>query len=120
MVLLIFIFGKIFIVEYLDLELGFWFEFEYFVIVNEMKDNGGKFIFLSLLDGFQVLQGLEVNEVFIVEKWGVEELYVVNKVCVCLFDFVVVKDFLLEDGEIFDVFLFGGILGRFMKLSFLQ
>jgi|SRR5687767_6087933 ribosome biogenesis SPOUT family RNA methylase Rps3 len=109
--------GKTFIVEHLDPELGPWSELEYLAIANETKDNGGKFILSSLPDGFQVPQGLEANEAFTAEKRGVEELYAANKARVCLLDPAAAKDLSPEDGETFDAFLFGGILGRFMKPS---
>jgi ribosome biogenesis SPOUT family RNA methylase Rps3 len=48
---------------------------------------------------------------FISETRGVEELYANDKSRVCLLDPAAAKDLSPEDGDVFDVFLFGGILG---------
>lgn len=104
--------GKTFIVEHLDPELGPWSELEYLAIANETKETGGRFILSSLPDAFQVPEGLKVNDAFTAEKRGVEELYAANKARVCLLDPAAAKDLSPEDGETFDAFLFGGILGE--------
>ncbi|KAH8169241.1 putative SAM-dependent RNA methyltransferase domain-containing protein [Sarocladium implicatum] len=103
--------GKTFIVEHLDPELGPWSELEYLAIADETRQTNGKFILSSLPDGFQVPQGLKANAAFTAEKRGVEELYADNKARVCLLDPAAAKDLSPEDGENFDAFLFGGILG---------
>ena len=61
---------------------------------------------------FQVPQGLKDNAAFTAERKGVEELYAENKSRVCLLDPAAAKDLSPEDGETFDAFLFGGILGK--------
>jgi ribosome biogenesis SPOUT family RNA methylase Rps3 len=104
--------GKTFIVEHLDPELGQWSELEYLTIANETKETGGKFVLSSLPDEFQVPEGLKANEAFTAERRGVEELYAANKARVCLLDPAAAKDLSPEDGETFDAFLFGGILGE--------
>lgn len=103
--------GKTFIVEHLDPELGPWSELEYLAIADETKQTNGNFILSSLPDGFQVPEGLKANAAFTAEKRGVEELYADNKARVCLLDPAAAKDLSPEDGETFDAFLFGGILG---------
>ncbi|KAK5987102.1 Protein arginine N-methyltransferase SFM1 [Cladobotryum mycophilum] len=103
--------GKTFIVEHLDEELGPWSELEYQAIANETRDTHGKFILSSLPPAFQVPAALTANEAFTAENRGVEELYAANKSRVCLLDPAAAKDLSPEDGDAFDAFLFGGILG---------
>jgi ribosome biogenesis SPOUT family RNA methylase Rps3 len=106
--------GKTFIVEHLDEELGPWSELEYLAIAKETKATGGAFILSSLPPAFNVPAGLQANDAFKAEQRGVEELYAApeRKARVCLLDPAAAKDLAPEDGESFDVFLFGGILGE--------
>ena len=46
-----------------------------------------------------------------VETRGIEEIYADRKDKVCLLDPAASKDLSPEDGDRFDIFLFGGILG---------
>lgn len=103
--------GKTFIVEHLDEELGPWSELEYLAIASETQATGGSFILSSLPEAFKVPAGLSSNPAFKAERRGVEELYATNKSRVCLLDPAAAKDLSPEDGETFDAFLFGGILG---------
>ncbi|KAF4965196.1 hypothetical protein FZEAL_10788 [Fusarium zealandicum] len=103
--------GKTFIVEHLDPELGPWSELEYLAIATETQDTKGSFILSSLPPTFQVPADLASNPAFTAEQRGVEELYAANKSRVCLLDPSAAKDLSPEDGETFDAFLFGGILG---------
>ncbi|KAH7149338.1 SAM-dependent RNA methyltransferase [Dactylonectria estremocensis] len=103
--------GKTFIVEHLDPELGPWSELEYLAIASETKATGGSFILSSLPPTFQVPADLASNPAFKAENRGVEELYAGQKSRVCLLDPAAAKDLSPEDGETFDAFLFGGILG---------
>ncbi|CEJ80178.1 Putative DUF431 domain-containing protein [[Torrubiella] hemipterigena] len=102
---------KTFIVEHLDPELGPWSELEYKTIAAESKTTNCSFILSSLPDEFKVPQALQDNDAFTAEKRGVEELYAANKSRVCLLDPAAAKDLAPEDGDSFDAFLFGGILG---------
>lgn len=108
--------GKTFIVEHLDEELGPWSELEYLAIAKETQATNGTFILSSLPEGFQVPTDLRSNDAFSAEHRGVEELYAANKARVCLLDPAASKDLSPGDGEAFDAFLFGGILGRFSRL----
>lgn len=105
--------GKTFIVEHLDEELGPWSELEYLAIASESQATGASFILSSLPDAFQVPAGLSSNSAFKAERRGVEELYAANKSRVCLLDPAAAKDLSPDDGDTFDVFLFGGILGMY-------
>ncbi|KAJ6440391.1 ATP-dependent RNA helicase DBP5 [Purpureocillium lavendulum] len=103
--------GKTFIVEHLDPELGPWSELEYAAIASETRDSRGRFILSSLPPAFRVPEALAGNAAFTAERRGVEELYAANKARVCLLDPAAAKDLAPEDGDAFDAFLFGGILG---------
>lgn len=102
---------KTFIVEHLDPELGPWSELEYLAIGRESKATGARFVLSSLPDAFRVPEGLQTNDAFTAEKRGVEELYASDKSRVCLLDPAAERDLGPDDGDKFDAFLFGGILG---------
>lgn len=104
--------GKTFIVEHLDPELGPWSELEYKAIAAETQASNGQFILSSLPEAFKTPEGLSSNPAFTAERRGVEELYAADKTRVCLLDPAAAKDLSPDDGETFDAFLFGGILGE--------
>lgn len=103
--------GKTFIVEHLDPELGPWSELEYAAIAAETRDSRGRFILSSLPPSFRVPEALAANAAFSAEQRGVEDLYAADKSRVCLLDPSAAKDLSPADGDAFDAFLFGGILG---------
>ncbi|TPX17617.1 uncharacterized protein E0L32_012097 [Thyridium curvatum] len=103
--------AKTYIVEHLDPELGPWSELEYIAIANESHQAGAKFCLSSLPAGFKVPETLQSVPAFVAENRGVEEIYAQDKSRVCLLDPSAAKDLSPEDGETFDAFLFGGILG---------
>lgn len=102
---------KTYIVEHLDEELGPWSELEYLAIARESNDAGSTFCLSSLPPGFKVPEALNAVPSFTAESRGVEEIYASDKTRVCLLDPAAAKDLSPEDGDDFDVFLFGGILG---------
>ncbi|PHH53520.1 Protein arginine N-methyltransferase SFM1 [Ceratocystis fimbriata CBS 114723] len=103
---------KTYIVEHLDPELGVWSELEYIAIAKETGAVGGTFCLSSLPQAFVVPEKLSLHKAFKAENRGVEELYAGDlKSRVCLLDPAATKDLCPEDGEKFDAFLFGGILG---------
>ncbi|KAM7203774.1 hypothetical protein V8F33_002089 [Rhypophila sp. PSN 637] len=102
---------KTYIVEHLDEELGPWSELEYLAIARESHDAGSTFCLSSLPAGFKVPEALNAVLSFKAESRGVEEIYASDKTRVCLLDPAAAKDLSPEDGDNFDVFLFGGILG---------
>ena len=61
---------------------------------------------LKLPENLQQAKGLNV------ETRGIEEIYADRKNRVCLLDPAAAKDLSPEDGDNFDIFLFGGILGK--------
>lgn len=103
--------SKTYIVEHLDEELGPWSELEYITIAKESQEAGARFCLSSLPAAFKVPERLAAVPAFTPTSQGVEEIYAADKSRVCLLDPAAKKDLSPEDGETFDVFLFGGILG---------
>jgi ribosome biogenesis SPOUT family RNA methylase Rps3 len=103
--------SKTFIVEHLDPELGPWSELEYIAIAKESEAAGSTFTLSSLPPDFQVPSALEAVPAFVAEHRGVEEIYAADKSRVCLLDPAASQDLSPADGDKFDAFLFGGILG---------
>jgi ribosome biogenesis SPOUT family RNA methylase Rps3 len=103
---------KTFIVEHLDPELEEWSSLEYASIATESLSAGCKFFLTSvpkelvLPARLQNLPGLEVEHRSVEDIYGGEA-----KGNVCLLDPAAKEELRPEDGERFDVFLFGGILG---------
>lgn len=106
---------KTYIVEHLDEELGPWSELEYIAIAEESQGAGSAFVLSSLPQSFVAPESLQAIPAFKAENRGVEELYAQDKTRVCLLDPAAAKDLSPEDGDKFDVFLFGGILGMFIE-----
>ena len=102
--------GKTYIVEHLDEELGQWSELEYITIARET----GNFCLSSIPPTLVLPQELKDTPGFVAETRGVEEVYgqdPAKKARVCLLDPAATEELSPEDGDLFDVFLFGGILG---------
>lgn len=114
--------GKTYIVEHLDDELGPWSELEYITIAKESHQAGSKFCLSSVPASLELPQALQAVPGFTADGRSVETLYASDKSRVCLLDPSATKELSPEDGQTFDVFLFGGILGRLhsMCLSILQ
>ena len=105
--------SKTYIVEHLDPELGPWSALEYKAITKESAEAGSTFC-LSCVPKSLVLPNDLLHEPgFSVEQRGVEELYADRKGKVWLLEPAAKVELSPEDGERFDVFLFGGILGQF-------
>lgn len=109
--------GKTYVVEHLDDELGPWSELEYLTIAQETQEARGQFVLSSLPPTLKVPQGLTDIPAFRPETKGVEDVYAEDKTRVCLLDPSASKDLAPEDGDTFDVFLFGGILGKLLSLA---
>lgn len=114
---------KTYIVEHLDPELGPWSELEYITIARETARAGGTFVLsgvpAALAAELPKRLGLEGEEAaFRVETRGVEDLYAGEELRrrVCLLDPRAEKDISPDDKGVFDVFLFGGILGMLVFL----
>lgn len=110
---------KTYIVEHLDPELGQWSELEYLAIAKETHASQGTFLLSSLPTAFNVPPALAQVPAFKAEHRGVEELYAADKSRVCLLDPAASSDLSPDDGDKFDVFLFGGILGMFCSFTYI-
>jgi ribosome biogenesis SPOUT family RNA methylase Rps3 len=102
---------KTFIVEHLDPELEEWSSLEYASIATESVSAGCKFFLTSVPKELVLPQRLQNLPGLNVEHRSVEEIYQNEKTRVCLLDPAAKKELSPEDGEMFDIFLFGGILG---------
>ncbi len=104
--------GKTFVVEHLDPELEAWSSLEYSTIASECHASGSHFLLSSVPASLKLPENLRGAEGLSVETRGIEEIYSNSKDKVCLLDPAATKDLNPEDGDIFDIFLFGGILGK--------
>ncbi|KAK3074728.1 hypothetical protein LTR53_002603 [Teratosphaeriaceae sp. CCFEE 6253] len=102
----------IFVVEHLDPELEAWQTLEYRCIYQECKDSGADFILSGVADALGVQKQLALPT-DVVQQRSIETLYSSPgaRQRVCLLDPKGERDIGPDDGDLFDVFLFGGILG---------
>jgi ribosome biogenesis SPOUT family RNA methylase Rps3 len=107
---------KTYIVEHLDDELGPWSELEYVTIAKESYQAGAKFCLSSVPPALVLPAALKHVPGFKADQRSVEMLYAEDKTRVCLLDPSATKELSPDDGERFDVFLFGGILGKLLAL----
>ncbi|KAH9881488.1 hypothetical protein IAQ61_000213 [Plenodomus lingam] len=103
--------GKTFVVEHLDPELEAWSSLEYSTIAAESHAAGAQFLLSSVPASLKLPANLQAIQGLTVETRGIEEMYAHKKDKVCLLDPAASKDLSPEDGDEFDIFLFGGILG---------
>lgn len=103
---------KTFVVEHLDPELEEWSSLEYAAVASECHDTGTQFLLSSVPESLKLPQNLQQAKGLHVETRGIEEIYADRKDKVCLLDPAAAQDLSPEDGDAFDIFLFGGILGR--------
>ena len=103
--------------EHLDPELGPWSALEYQAIALESALSGVDFCLSSVPEELELPPELRKSTNLVVEHRGVEEVFQNDKNRVCLLDPAAKAELCPEDGENFDVFLFGGILG--MKATML-
>jgi len=104
---------KTYIVEHLDTELEAWSTLEYLTISQETHASGSRFLLTSVPKDFTLPSQLTDVEGLTIEHNSVEELFADRKDVVCLLDPSAKEELSPEDGEAFEVFLFGGILGMF-------
>lgn len=102
---------KTYIVEHLDPELEAWSALEYKCIAQESAAANSSFFLTSVPKTLQLPANLKSVSALHIEHRGVEELYADSKDRVCLLDPSAKQELSPEDGDKFDVFLFGGILG---------
>ena len=100
------------IVEHLDPELEDWQALEYKCIAEECNVANFSFLLSGLHSATETEQQLSIPKAMLTEA-SVESLYPhqEDRQRVCLLDPKAEQDLTPEDGETFDAFLFGGILG---------
>ncbi|KAF2872488.1 SAM-dependent RNA methyltransferase [Massariosphaeria phaeospora] len=103
--------GKTFVVEHLDPELEEWSSCEYYTIASECHATGAQFLLSSVSPTLKLSEKLQRAKGLNVETRSVEDIYADKKDKVCLLDPAASKDLNPQDGDMFDIFLFGGILG---------
>lgn len=101
---------RTYVVEHLDPELGSWSALEYQAIATESAMARVKFILSSLQQTLELPAELRAVPGLILEHRSAEAIFE-EKERVCLLDPAAKDELRPEDGEKFDVFLFGGILG---------
>lgn len=106
--------GYTFVVEHLDPELGPWSALEYKTIAQESQRHGCRFILSSVPESL-----LQSQDVQILRDAGaegrndsIEEYFADRKDRICLLDPAAEQELDTSDASRFDVFLFGGILGK--------
>jgi len=102
---------KTFVVEHLDPELEAWSSLEYAAIATESSKAGLKFLLSSVPESLKLPENLHNVQGLNIEHRGIEIIYADQKDKVCLLDPSASKELSPEDGETFQIFLFGGILG---------
>lgn len=102
-----------FVVEHLDPELGPWSTLEYACIAEECSAQAARFMLTSVPESLKLPQNLEVlcHNSLQIERRSVEEVFADRKDRACLLDPGASEELSPADGEQFDIFLFGGILG---------
>lgn len=100
-----------YVVEHLDPELGPWSSLEYGCIARESHAAGARFLLSSVPSCLQMPKDLAATQGLEVEHRSVEEIFADRKSKVCLLDPAAEADLNPADGDQFEVFLFGGILG---------
>jgi ribosome biogenesis SPOUT family RNA methylase Rps3 len=101
-----------FVVEHLDPELGQWSSLEYQTISKETKSAGSTFI-LSSVPAELISSGKLAGFVEDVRSEAVEQYMAGRLDRICLLDPAAKQELSPSDGDRFDIFLFGGILGEF-------
>ncbi|KAL4946203.1 hypothetical protein BDV06DRAFT_182951 [Aspergillus oleicola] len=99
------------VVEHLDPELGAWSALEYACIAREAHASSSKFLLSSVPEALQMPDDLAATKGLEVEHRSVEEVFADRRSKVCLLDPSAKTELSPADGDTFEVFLFGGILG---------
>lgn len=103
--------GKTYVVEHLDAEMGPWSTLEYRCIADESQRAGARCYLSSVPESVQLPEELEGLPSLEVSHRSVESLFADAKAKVCLLDPAADVELSPKDGDEFEVFLFGGILG---------
>jgi carboxypeptidase D len=103
---------KLFVVEHLDPELEEWSALEYKAIAIECRNAGAAFCLSFIPASLNIPTDLRSTQGFQSDTRSVETLFSDTKDQVCLLDPRAATELSPEDGDRFQVFVFGGILGR--------
>ncbi|KAF8458852.1 DUF431 domain-containing protein [Terfezia claveryi] len=108
--------GKYYVVEHLEPEMGEWSQLEYATISTECAKTGGKLYLTSLPTSLLGNLPARLDEHtasgrLIATSTEVSQLSEIKSERVCLLDPAAQTDLKPEDGENFDTYVFGGILG---------
>ena len=103
-----------YVVEHLDPELGPWSALEYQAIARESASAGVNFCLSSVPRELDLAAELRETNNFVIEHRSVEDIFKDDIESVCLLDPKARAELSPDDAETFDVFLFGGILGKRM------
>ena len=101
---------KTYVVEHLDTELEAWSALEYRAIARESHAAGARFLLSSVPPELALPANLEGTGLQ-VEHRSIEETHAAERDRVCLLDPQAKQELSPSDSALFDVFLFGGILG---------
>ena len=101
---------KTYVIEHLDPELGPWSTLEYLAIAQECSKAGASFYLSSVPTALIVPHEIGDQVGIVIENRTVENIFV-NKKRVCLLDPAAAAELSPDDASVFDIFLFGGILG---------
>lgn len=107
---------KTYVVEHLDPECGPWSTLEYMTIARESTGAGAQFCLTSAPRELELPDSLRNCNGLRLEYRGVEDLYHDCKDRVCLLDPAAKEELSPKDSNDFDVFVFGGILGKDVPL----
>lgn len=108
---------KIFVVEHLDPELGPWSSLEYQAIAHESAEAEVSFCLSSVPKILNLPSELRAIPALTIENRSVEDIFKDCKERVCLLDPAASQELSPSDEDLFDVFLFGGILGMKPSVS---
>ncbi|KIW99963.1 uncharacterized protein Z518_10891 [Rhinocladiella mackenziei CBS 650.93] len=102
-----------FVVEHLDPELGPWSTLEYKTIAKESRESGCHFILSSVPESLLTTPDLADLQSMGAEARNdnVEAYFSDRKEKICLLDPSAAQELDPSDGSVFEIFLFGGILG---------
>lgn len=103
--------SKKYIVEHLDDDLGPWTELEYLAITNETHEAGAQFFLSSIPSSLVLPDSLRFATGFLADNRSVEDMWASEKAKICLLDPTASTELSPKDGQVFEIFLFGGILG---------
>ncbi|KAN0079264.1 SAM-dependent RNA methyltransferase [Elaphomyces granulatus] len=101
----------IYVVEHLDPELGRWSALEYGCTARESCAAGARLLLTSVPPSLQMPEELSRIDGLEVEQRNVEEIFAARKPKICLLDPAATIELSPADGDQFEIFLFGGILG---------